>query len=129
MSRTLVNFCLDALLLVITVGVIWTSCLLKFVFPLATRAGGWTLWGMDYDAWCDVQFGLLGAMVFAILVHLMLHWNWVCSVIATRLLRRSGKVDDGIQTLYGVGTLIAFILLATGLLIAAELTIHPPQLP
>jgi hypothetical protein len=97
------------------------------VFPRATHAGGWTLWGLDYDAWSDVQVGLLGTILLAILVHIMLHWNWVCSVIATRLLGRSGKLDDGIQTLYGVGALIAFIVSATGLLIAAELMIRPPH--
>src|SRR5437868_13816611 len=38
MSRTLINFCLDALPLTITLGLIWTSCLLKFVFPPGMRA-------------------------------------------------------------------------------------------
>jgi hypothetical protein len=129
MSRTLINFCLDALLLLITFGVAWSTCVLKFIFPRATRAGGWTLWGMDYDAWSDVQGGLLGLILLAILVHIMLHWNWVCGVIATRLLRRGGKADDGLQTLYGVGTLIVFIVATTGLLIAAELMIRPPTHP
>jgi hypothetical protein len=126
MSRTLINFCLDATLLAITLGVIWTTCVLRFVFPPASRAGGWTLWRVDYDGWSNVQAGLLGVIALAILVHIMLHWNWVCSVIATRLLRRGGKVDDGIQTLYGVGTLIAFVLATTALLIAAQLMIRPP---
>ncbi len=126
MSRTLVNFFLDLLLLAITLAVIWTTCLLRFVFPPATRAGGWTLWGVDYDGWSNVQSTLLGAIALAILVHLMMHWNWVCGVIAARLLRRSGRVDDGIQTLYGVGTLIVFLLATTGLLIAAGLMIRAP---
>jgi hypothetical protein len=129
MSRTVVNFCLDVLLLVITVAIIWITCALKFVFPPATRADGWMLWGMDYDGWSNVQCGLLGVFAFALLVHLMMHWNWVCSVIATRLLRRAGKVDEGIQTLYGVGTLIALILTSTGLLIAAEFMIRRPPIP
>jgi hypothetical protein len=67
MSRTLINFCLDALLLVITFGVARSTCVLKFVFPRATHAGGWTLWGLDYDAWSDVQVGLLGTILLAIL--------------------------------------------------------------
>lgn len=88
-----------------------------------------TLWGVDYDAWSDVQAVLLGTILLAILIHIMLHWNWVCGVIATRLLRRSGRVDDGIQTLYGVGTLIVFSLATTGLLIAAEFMFRPPSNP
>jgi hypothetical protein len=127
MSRSLINFCLDTLLLLITLGVIWTTCVLKFVFPPATHAGGWTLWGIDYDGWCNVQFTLLGVIALAILVHIMLHWNWVCSIITTRLLRRSGKEDDGIQTLYGVGTLIVFVVATTGLLIVADFMIRRPS--
>jgi hypothetical protein len=126
MSRTLINFCLDALLLLITLGLIWTTCVLKFVFPPATRAAGWVLWGMGYDGWSDLQSGLLAVIALAILVHIMLHWNWVCGVIAARLLRRGGKVDDGVQTLYGVGTLIALVLATTGVLIAAEFMIRAP---
>jgi hypothetical protein len=126
MSRTLVNFFLDALLLALTLALVWTAVVLRFVFPSATRADGWALWGMDYDAWADVHFVLLGVFVFALLLHLMLHWNWVCSVVLTRLLRRPGKVDDGVQTLYGVGTLIAVVLVTLGLLIAAVLSVRPP---
>jgi hypothetical protein len=73
-----------------------------------------------------LHFGLLAVLVFAILVHVMLHWNWVCSIIATRLLRRSGKVDDGVQTLYGVSTLILLVILLSTLIIAAQLSVHSP---
>jgi hypothetical protein len=126
MSRTLVNFFLDCLLLALTLALVWSAILLRFVFPAATHAGGWRLWGMGYDAWADLQFALLGVFVFTVLLHLMLHWNWVCSVVVTRLLRRSGKLDDGAQTLFGVGTLIAFVLVTLGLLIAAVVTVRPP---
>jgi uncharacterized protein DUF4405 len=71
MSRTIINFCIDVLLLTITLGLAWTSCLLKVVFPPATRAGGWTLWSLDYDAWSNVQVALLGLILLGILLHLM----------------------------------------------------------
>jgi hypothetical protein len=44
----------------------------------------------------------------------------------TRLLGRSKKVDNGVQTLYGVGVLIVLVTVTIGLLIAAELTVRPP---
>lgn len=126
MSRTLVNFFLDCLLLALTLALVWNATVLRFVFPAGTHAGGWRLWGMDYDAWADLQFALLGAFLLSVLLHLMLHWNWVGSVVATRLLHRAGKLDDGAQTLFGVGTLIAFVLMTLGLLIAAVVTVRPP---
>jgi hypothetical protein len=129
MSQTIVNFLVDVLLLCITLGLTWSTCLLKFVFPPATRAGGWRLWGLDYDAWSSVQVSLLGVILLAILVHVMLHWKWVCSVIAIRLLRCPGKVDDGTETLYGVAVLIVMVAATTVLLVAAELMIRPPTSP
>jgi hypothetical protein len=126
MSRALLNFILDVLLFLITVTLIATTCVLCFVFPPATAAAGWVLWGLDYDGWATLHFSLLAVIVFAILVHVMLHWNWVCSIIATRLLRRSGKLDDGVQTLYGVSTLILLVILLSILIIAAQLSVHSP---
>lgn len=127
MSRALLNFFLDVLLLLITVTLIATTCVLCFVFPPATAAAGWVLWGLDYDGWARLHFCVLGVIVFAILVHVMLHWNWVCSIVATRLMRRSGKVDDGVQTLYGVSTLIFLVIVLSGLILVAQLSIHPPH--
>lgn len=126
MSRTLINLILDTVLLLITLGLLWSTCLLKIVFPPATRAGGWTLWNLDYDSWSNVQTGFLGLIALAILFHIMLHWSWVCGTIRMRLLRKSGKLDDGTQTLYGVATLVLFVVTTVSLLIAAELMIRGP---
>jgi uncharacterized membrane protein len=45
------------------------------------------LWGLGYDQWQTIQFGMVAALALGILIHLMLHWSWVCGVIATRLAR------------------------------------------
>ena len=57
----------------------------------------------------------------------MMHWNWVCSVIAMQILRTQQRPDDGMQTIYGVGTLIVlFHLIAAGV-IAALVCVHQPS--
>jgi flagellar biosynthesis protein FlhB len=129
LSRTLVNLLLDALLMLLLCSLIGSACVLQFVFPPGTEAKGWKLWGMDYNAWANCEFATLCVILLAVVVHVMLHWNWVCSVIATRLLKLKGsssRPDEGTQTLYGVSTLIAF-LSAIGILIAtATLSIQSP---
>ncbi len=72
---------------------------------------GWTLWSLTYDQWRDVQFATLCTFGFGILVHVMLHWNWVCSVIATQVLHIRERPDKGMQTIYGVATLIGLLYL------------------
>ena len=128
MSRTIINFLLDTLLLLILVGVAWTTLVLRFVFPPGTAAEGYQLWGLGFDGWFDVLVGLLILIGMAILVHIMLHWSWVCAVATKRILRwsKSKQLDEGLQTIYGVGLLI-MILGAVGLLVAAAaLSIQSP---
>ena len=107
MSRTVVNFFLDTALLIAFVLLVWCATILRFVFPPGPNADGWTLWGWDYDRWSALQFGMIGTLAVGFLVHVMLHWTWVCGVIASRFGGDKKSLnDDGIRTLYGVGLLI-----------------------
>lgn len=127
MSRTTINLLLDAALLVLFCTLILLSVIVRFVFPPAFDAQGWHLLGLSYDDWASLQFGMVAALALGILIHVMLHWSWVCGVVVTKLARNKKlKLDDGTQTIYGVGLLIV-ILNVLGLAIAvAALAIQPP---
>ena len=78
--------------------------------------------------WRNVQFALLCALALAVLVHIMLHWNWICGVISHQLARRRparvASNDGGQHTLWGVAALI-FVVNSLGLAVAiAALTIE-----
>ena len=63
-----------------------------------------------------------------ILIYVMLHWSWVCGVLATRLTRdKKTKLDDGTQTLYGVGLLIVLVNVLGLAIAVAALSIHGPH--
>jgi len=128
MSRTIVNLLLDTVLLVAFVLLVWCSVVVRFVFPPGPSATGWKLWGYDFDQWAGLQFSLVGALFVGIVVHVMLHWSWVCGVLASRLSSdRKGRVDEGLQTIYGVGLLIA-VLATIGVGVgAAVLSVRPPH--
>ncbi len=122
-----INLLLDALLMVAFVALGTVAVIVRFVFPPGPAAKGWILWGFDYDAWSGAQFALLAGLAVGILVHVMFHWSWVCNVLAARFFRtRTGRVDDGLQTIYGVGLLIV-LLNVVGITVAvALLTIKAP---
>ena len=126
MTRTLINFILDAALLLTFCALIFSSVIMRFVFPPGPDAKGWRLWNLSYDQWAGVQFAAVAVLALGILVHVMLHWSWVCGVVATRLGRdKKAKLDEGTQTIYGVGLLILiFNVLGVAIAIAA-LTIRP----
>ncbi len=84
---------------------------------------------MDYNAWANFEFLTLCVILLAVVVHVMLHWNWVCSVIATRILKLKGpgaRPDEGSQTLYGVSALVAFLAMMGFVIAAATLCIQRP---
>jgi hypothetical protein len=122
-----INLVLDIALLVVFVGLLFAAVVVRFVFPPGPAAAGWRLWGLDYDAWGGIQFGMLAVLTGGVLVHLMFHWTWVCTMLASRLSGdRKARVDEGMQTIYGVMLLIAILVgisIAAG---AAFLTIERP---
>ena len=128
-SRTIVNFVLDSVLLVAFVALMSVSAIVRFVFPPATAAAGWRLWGGSFDDWLCWQFDLVAALTGLIVLHVMLHWTWVCGVVGSKLAHRRvepGRFDDGQRTLLGVGLLIVILNLVGGLVAAATLMIHTP---
>lgn len=128
--QTIINFWLDFSLLIAFTVLVWVSVIVRFVFPPAGAASGYLLWGLGLTEWMDVQFGVLAVFFFGIVLHLMLHWTWVCGVIGGRLFRsRDGSkrvMDDGQRTILGVGLMIV-LLNVMGLGIAlAVLSVQAP---
>jgi hypothetical protein len=127
-SVSVINFWIDVSVLVILCLLGWVSAVLQFVFPAPTAADGWSLWGLGYDRWHDVQFAILCLFAAGIVLHVMMHWNWVCSVVATQIVKARQRPDEGMQTIYGVATLIVLLHLIGAGVIAALFSVHqPPQ--
>ncbi|MCA9050648.1 MAG: DUF4405 domain-containing protein [Planctomycetaceae bacterium] len=126
-SRTLVNFWLDVVLGAAFVLLSVAAVIVQFVFPPGTATKGWFLWGMSYGQWCSIQFALIALLGIGVLVHVMLHWTWVCGVLSKRILNQSEIPDDGIRTVYGVGLLIALLLFGAVVVGVAQMTIVSPN--
>jgi hypothetical protein len=126
-SRAVLNFWLDVALFVAIIFVMWLSVMLQVVFPPGTAASGWRLWGMSYDQWRNVQFGALCIFALLGIEHLVLHWNWVVSIIATRILRLKKRPDEGLQVVIGVGTFITVLVTMMVTLLTAMLTVQGPN--
>jgi hypothetical protein len=125
-SMAVINFWLDAALFVDLIFIMWTAALMQFVFPAPTEAAGWTLWGLSYNDWHNLQFGAVCVFALLAVEHIVLHWTWVCSVIATQILRRKARPDEGAQAVYGVGTFIVILIVVMGSLLAAMASVSQP---
>ena len=79
------------------------------------------------DQWRDAQFYGLCTAAVLILEHVVLHWNWICGVIATKVVRTKYHADEGSQALYGIATFIGILtLMMAGILAGMVMVRHPP---
>ncbi|MBD3671986.1 MAG: DUF4405 domain-containing protein [Planctomycetaceae bacterium] len=126
MNKTLINFWLDCLLLILFCLLGWISAVLRFLFPLGPSVFEYQLWGWDYIDWSDAQFIVLCVFAAAILLHVMLHWTWVVGVVTRRIAKSEKKTDHSLDTIYGVVLLIALLHVLGIAFAAAMFTIEGP---
>jgi hypothetical protein len=132
MTKNDINLWLDAFLLALFSALCWAGTVVRFVFPPGPEAAGYTVWGWDHAQWSNLQFALLATLAAAVLVHVMLHWSWVCGMVAGKLRKHRGAAasavrQEGSRTLWGVGLLIlVFHAIAIGVA-AAALSLKAPS--
>lgn len=80
MNRTFINFITDALAALAMVGMIATGIILRFALPPGTSRS-LALWGLTRHQWGDLHFWLALAALGVVLIHIVLHWTWVVSVV------------------------------------------------
>lgn len=114
MNRILINFITDALSALCVLSMIGTGIILRFSLPPGTNRS-LSLWGLTRHQWGDIHFWLALATVGIILIHLVLHWTWIVSVVR-RWLIPGRQTLPGRQVRVGSGliTLIVLSLLLTG---------------
>ncbi len=105
MKKVTLNFWLDVLLFLTFLGIAFTGSILKWVLPSRCgEGGGWrggwgdaerleeecSRWflGVHRSQWLDIHFLLAVILVALVLVHFILHWNWILCSIKTNLFRR-----------------------------------------
>jgi hypothetical protein len=127
MRRSTLNFVIDAASLLVMVGMVATGLVVRFVLPLGTggrhsRGPGKALWGMGRHDWGDVHFWLAVATGLVLLVHVALHWAWVCGTVQRLVRPRSPAMsaDRTSGSAYGIALLLALLVGVAGFLWIAE---------
>lgn len=119
MRRSMLNFIVDVLTLLAILVMIATGLVIRFVLPPGTGGrhgeGGLLLWGYGRHDWGDVHFWAAVALGVLLVVHVALHWSWVCTMVQ-QVLRgtAAGQPGVGKRNAYGVGFLLVVILVFGG---------------
>jgi hypothetical protein len=118
-NRTMINFVIDAVGLVLMLSMVCTGLLIRFVLPPGStgRHGGraLTLWGMDRHDWGALHFWLAVALLGLLLLHVALHWSWVCGLwqrwrCADPGARRGARALSGAALVLGLALLVGGFL-------------------
>lgn len=90
MTRSTLNYLIDAATLLVLLGMVATGLILEFVLPPGSggiRHAPDTLWSLARHDWGALHFYTAIALAALIVLHLALHWNWVFTTTARLLMR------------------------------------------
>ena len=80
MSKSAVNFLVDAVALAAIMLLGATGVLIRCVLPAGSGHFS-QLWGMDRHQWGQIHFWIAVVLLSTVALHLFLHWRWiVCTV-------------------------------------------------
>ena len=83
MKRNTINFLIDLFTFIVLFGKIWTGLLLHYVLPPGQGRGySFELWGLNRHQYGTIHFYLAIAMIVLIIIHLWLHWSWICNTLS-----------------------------------------------
>jgi hypothetical protein len=95
---------------------ILTGLIMRFALPPGS-GNRRLLWSMGRHEWGDVHFWLAAAIGGVVLLHLALHWQWVCATVL-RLVRPSYPGQSQRSPLWRNSLGIAIVLAVVALLVA-----------
>jgi hypothetical protein len=81
MKRTMVNFVVDTVTFLAMAVVVVTGVVMEWVLPPGSPGRGLTLLGLDRHGWGDVHFWGAVSLAVLVIVHLWLHWAWICTMV------------------------------------------------
>ena len=125
-SKSWWNFWLDVVLATVFVALCAVSAVVQFVFPVPSSAMGWSVWNASLDQWLSLQFGILCVLAAGVILHVMLHWSWVCGMLSRGRKESALRTDDGIRTIVGVGFMIVLLHVIGIFVLAAFLSVVAP---
>jgi len=116
MRRSLLNWLIDLVLFLSVLGLLLTGLLMEFILPPGSR--GDAVWSLSRHAWGDIHFWFAVAMIAIAVLHVVLHWGWVCTA-AMKLLNRTAVAPKRMQRHVAGATVVVALLLIVGGFFAA----------
>ena len=82
MKKNTLNFIVDVITLIAILAMIGTGLVLYFTLPPGSGGKGLLLWGLGRHEWGDLHFWAAVGLAVLLVLHVALHWAWVCGTIS-----------------------------------------------
>ncbi len=127
-----VNLVTDAVTFLVALAMAATGLLLKFVLPPGSGQGGrgMQLWGFSRHEWGDVHLRLAVIMGALFILHVALHWNWLCATVGRCFTINNappGRASARQHAAYGAAFLVAVTALLFGFVWIARIGATRPD--
>jgi hypothetical protein len=85
-----INFIIDLLLFICIIPIASIGIIIEYVLPPEQRGGKDLFLGLTRHGWGNIHWYFSIAFVILLIIHIILHWNWIkCMVF--NLLKRKKK--------------------------------------
>jgi len=123
MRKNTLNFIVDLATLLAILVMVGTGLIMKFTLPPGSGSRGLVLWSMTRHEWGDVHFWASVALAALLVLHVALHWAWVCGTIR-RLVNgpsvHRGAARGRLDNVYGIAFFVLVAAAATALVFTAN---------
>jgi len=111
MKRNTLNLLIDLVSAIVMFGMIATGLIIRFALPPGSGRSR-LLWTWGRHDWGDVHFWLAAAAGVLLLVHVALHWQWICNM-TLRFFRRgaSERIYPGALGRNTAGAVLVLVLI------------------
>lgn len=126
MRKSTLNPLVDLSALLAILLLVGTGLILRFSMPPGSGGRGLQLWDLGRHDWGTVHFWIAVVLAATIILHLVLHWPWVCGTSRRLLSRascRTGRPTVRALSLSCVSFLVVVIGGAVGFLILANASV------
>lgn len=129
MRKNTLNFLVDVVTLLVMLAMVCTGLVMKYALPPGSGGKGLVLWSLTRHEWGDVHFWLSVAIAALLVLHVLLHWAWVCGTVR-RLMGlaqptgRARRFRDNALAVFSLavlcGLVIGFVMMARAQTVRSE---------
>ena len=105
MKKTKKNFLIDAIAFVCFVFLVSTGVVMYVNLPPGSKTNA--IWGLDRHQWGEIHFWLAVVFLGILILHLIMHWRWIVSLVKGKRKEGSGR-----RILYGLIAFFALLIIA-----------------